>query len=451
MKLRTKIHLFTTLLMLLLLVVTNIGIYFFFEKLAYNTEYDQLKRHADELVETLNQLDEKEDPKPVLRTYMPLNGLVRVIGEDGKVKTSVEASLALKEVKVSRTNKSRYEVGEMNDSTFIILTVPAIWIDGSIVKIDMIQLLDDVERNMELLELILFAVTVVATIPILLSSIVLSRLILKPLEHLSEIMKKSASSGTYEKIGEAIDRKDELGEIGRTFNGMMDALETNYKKQEQFVSNASHELKTPLTVIESYAKLLVRRGFSNEQVAKEALEAIVSESSRMNEMMIQMLELAKNKERLFVRIESINLTALLKNTLNQMEHAYNRTFIFKGEREALITTDEKMLKQLLFIILDNARKYSDKQIVVQLEKEQEAFKVSIRDFGRGIPPEQLPYVFDRFYRVSEDRNRKTGGTGLGLSIAKELSEKLRIHIQVESTLGEGSCFSLVIPEALENR
>ena len=449
MKLSTKIHIFTTVLMLILLVLTNIGIYYLFERLAFNTEYEQLKDRGEKLVMTLSQLEVNTDPIPVLRAYMPIDGAVHVLDEKGNIKTSVEASIALKNAKVTEYPDTGYHVGEVDGTSFIGITISTIWVDGSVVKIELLQLLYGVDRNMQLLRLILIAVTLIATIPILMSSILLSRIILRPLGHLSETMKKSASSGTYEKIQEAIDRKDELGEIGRSFNGMMDALESNYKKQQQFVSNASHELKTPLTVIESYAKLLLRQGFSNEKVAKEALDAIVSESSRMNEMIVQMLELAKNREHRVLNVKYIDLIATLQNTLSQMSQAYNRHFELHGVKQAAIQSDEHMLRQLLFIILDNARKYSDDQIVVNVEQQSTGYKVAIRAFGRGIPTEQLPHLFDRFYRVSEDRNRKTGGTGLGLSIAKEVSDILQIDIKVESEVGVGTCFMLHVPAVLE--
>lgn len=450
MKLRTKIHIFTTLLMLILLILTNVGIYYLFERLAYNTEYLQLKNRGDELVMTLSQLKADTDPTPVLRTYMPLDGALRVLDSNGNIKTSVEATLALKNARATERHQMGYEIGEVDGAPFIVFTVSTIWIDGSVVEVEMLQMLQDVAKNMELLKLILIAVSAIATIPILLSSMLLSRLILKPLGHLSETMKKSAISGTYEKIQEATERKDELGEIGRSFNSMMDALESNYKKQQHFVSNASHELKTPLTVIESYAKLLLRRGFSNEQVAKEALDAIVSESSRMNEMIVQMLELAKNREHRVMNVRRIDVNVILQNTLSQMEQAYNRPFELHSVPEAFIQSDEQMLKQLLFIILDNARKYSEDRIIVHLERQANGYSIAVRDYGQGIPAEQIPHLFERFYRVSEDRNRKTGGTGLGLSIAKELSERLQIDIKVESEVGAGTCFELYVPTELED-
>ncbi|MCP1146142.1 sensor histidine kinase [Lysinibacillus endophyticus] len=439
MKLRTKIHLFTTLLMLLLLVIMNIGIYSLYEKITINTELKQLQSRGEELLATLSQMEQTIDPATVLRAYMPTNGAIRVLSSNGVEITAVEAPDAL-----DGLNLNLNEISSLIDSSTILIQLKAIWINGEVVDLQLIQKLDDVVQNQQLLKLVLVAVTVLIAIPILLSNMALTRIILKPLERLSIAMKKSGTSGTYEKL-EIVEGKDELAEIGRTFNTMMEALETNYKKQEQFVSNASHELKTPLTVIESYAKLLLRRGFSNEKVAQEALDAIVSESSRMNDMIVQMLELAKNKEHLSLTVENINLTKLLENTLEEMRQAYNRTFSLQCDEGLFIQSDEQKLKQLLFIILDNARKYSDENIDVQVVKENDSVKVDIQDYGVGIPQDQLPHLFDRFFRVHQDRSRKTGGTGLGLAIAKDLAEILQIQIEVESELNVGTCFTLQIP------
>ncbi|HWK22036.1 MAG TPA: HAMP domain-containing sensor histidine kinase [Ureibacillus sp.] len=446
MKLRTKIHLFTTLLMILLLIVMNAGVYMLYEQLSINTEYKQLKSRSEELLTALAQIDSTNDTSTVLRAYMPTNGAIQVVDNKGQKITSVAASLTLENTNIEIRGNEQYVKGEISGLPFIKIESPAIWIDGTVVRISLIQTLNDFATNQELLKLILIATTVLMTIPILLSNMALSRLILKPLERLNTAMKRSGSSGTYEKLEQANLGKDELAEIGRTFNGMMQALETNYKKQEQFVSNASHELKTPLTVIESYAKLLLRRGFTNEKVTKEALDAIVSESARMNEMIVQMLELAKNKEHLSLSIRLINIFQLVENTLVQMRQAYNRPFEISALDEVIyIESDEQKLKQILFILLDNARKYSDDKINVELAKYNSYITVSITDYGVGIPQDQLPHLFDRFFRVGEDRNRRTGGTGLGLAIAKELADVLNINIKVQSEIGESTCFTLFIP------
>ena len=428
MKLKTKIHLLTTLLMLVILVSTNMGIYLLYEKLAYNTEYKQLQSRGDELSTALSQLEAQTTIKQVIRAYMPSNGAVYVYDEDEKLELEIQAS------------------SRMPDVHYITVEMPAIWPDERVVHLKLVQPIEEVEKTLNLLKIILILVTLVAAIPIFLASLALSRLILQPLERLSTTMKKSAETGQYEKIELTRQGKDELTEISRTFNGMMEKLEQHYQKQQQFVSNASHELKTPITVIESYAKLLLRRGLKNEAVAMESLQAIANESTRMHEMVLQLLELAKNKEQLAIQWRQIELVQLLENLVLQMQQAFHRALLVEGPILSHVYSDEKLLKQLLFIFLDNARKYSEDDIRIHTRETNQYVWITIEDFGEGIPKKNIPHLFERFYRVGEDRNRKSGGTGLGLAIAKELADQLLITIEVKSTVGKGSSFTLCIPK-----
>lgn len=413
--------------MLVIIVATNSGIYLLYEKFAYDTEYNQLQSRANDLSSTLSQLNAQTNLQQVLRAYMPTDGSVYIYDGE-RLKTKVQATLEMQEVPA------------------ITYTMPAIWIDGTVVDITLQQSMEEVERTLDLLKVILVVVSVVATIPIFLASLVLGRLILLPLERLNETMRKSASTGKYEKIDTTEKGGDELININRTFNIMMEKLEQHYQKQQEFVSNASHELKTPITVIESYAKLLLRRGFDNREVAQESLQAIANESSRMHEMVLQLLELAKNKEQLDIHFEQLELAPFLNKVASQMEQAYHRTFRIDAQIPKFINSDEKILKQLLFILLDNARKYSEDEVRIQATETTNHVRITIQDFGIGIPVEHIPHLFERFYRVTEDRNRKTGGSGLGLAIAHELAQQLGIMIDVKSKLGEGSSFTLCIPK-----
>lgn len=427
MKLKTKIHLLTTLLMLVILVATNSGIYFLYEKFAYNTEYSQLHTRANDLSSTLSQLNAQTNLQQVLRAYMPAGGAIYVY--DGEnLKTKVQATL------------------DMPDVTSITYTMPTIWIDGTIVDITLQQSMEEVESTLDLLKAILIVVSIIATIPIFLASLALGRLILLPLERLNATMRKSALTGKYEKMDIPAKGGDELAKINRTFNMMMVKLEQHYQKQQEFVSNASHELKTPITVIESYAKLLLRRGLDNREVAQESLQAIANESSRMHEMVLQLLELAKNNEHMDIHIEQLELAPFLNKVAAQMQQAYHRNFIVDAEAPQFMDSDEKILKQLLFILLDNARKYSEDDVHISTAETTTHVRMTIQDFGVGIPAEHVPHLFERFYRITEDRNRKTGGSGLGLAIAHELAGQLGITIDVESTVGEGSSFTLCIPK-----
>ena len=412
--------------MLVILVVTNSGIYFLYEKIAYNTEYKQLQHRADELSAALSEQDVQVDM--VIRAYMPTDGAVRIYGKDHKLKKRIQATR------------------DMPDIDYMTFEMPAIWTDGTVVQMELMQPMGEIASTLSLLKVILVVVTFLAAMPIFLASLALGRLILQPLERLNKTMQKSKDTGKYEQIELAGKGKDELTEISRTFNGMMEKLEQHYQKQQQFVSNASHELKTPITVIESYAKLLLRRGFDNEAVAKESLQAIANESVRMHELVLQLLELAKNKEHMHIEWTHIELAVLIEKATTQMQQAFRRPFIVQGNVPAQIYSDEKMLKQLLFILLDNAQKYSEGEVWVHASEDEQYTFITIQDFGVGIPEEHVSQLFERFYRVGEDRNRKTGGTGLGLAIAKELADQLAITIEVESTVGTGSNFTLRVPK-----
>ena len=122
-----------------------------------------------------------------------------------------------------------------------------------------------------------------------------------------------------------------------------------------------------------------------------------------------------------VTSEKIDVFDLVETTLQSMRTAYNRKFLLKGEGPIYANTDIEQLRQLLFIILDNARKYSEKEIKTTISENEKGITISILDYGNGIPKKDLEHIFDRFYRVDEARNRKTGGTGLGMAIAKDIA------------------------------
>ena len=446
MKLKTKIHLFSTLLMLVILSLTNIGIYFLFGKMAYDTEYNQLHRQSQELTKSFSQMTEGVNPKTVIRAYMPPNGAIRVFDAAGNKKQAIETVGEIKNFNPKFNKDARYSIEKFEGAPVLSIRTPVIWTDGEVAELQMIQPLINVKQTLTTLSLILMGVTIVAMIPITISSIVLGRILTQPIEKLIETMAQSRKSGTYEKITLLSKGKDEMAEMAVTFNEMMDQLEQNYNQQEQFVSNASHELRTPLTVIESYARLLTRRGFDNRDVAEEAVGAILSESVRMKEMIEQLLQLARSHEQMSFKFVETDIYEQIERTLQPMRQAYARELIFEGNSPAMAITDGEKFRQLLFILLDNARKYSDDLIKTTLEESGDGFSISIIDYGNGIPEDALPHLFNRFYRVEEDRSRKTGGTGLGLAIAKELADGLGATLKVESIYGMGTTVRIFIPK-----
>ncbi len=446
MKLKTKIHLFSSILTLVILGMMNIGVYFIYERLAYDTEYKQLNNDIEDLISAISKMEEESDGATILRAYLPANGGIRVI-QSSETKLFVQSYEGIHLYEPFIRQEDVYSAGTFEGKPVMTISKPAIWANGEVMEIQMLKVLLDVEKSLSYLRLTLIGVTLVGLFFMTLFSYMLGNIITSPINRLINTMAKSKVSGNYEKFKLNPKRKDEIAQMGIAFNDMMEKLEENYKKQEQFVSDASHELKTPLTVIESYAKLLKRHGLRSEEIAKESIQTILKETDQMKEMVSQMLLLAKSNSQEAPLIEPVELVELVSSTIQTMRTAYGRSFKLEADHPMVVQTDNQKVRQLLFIILDNARKYSEKDILTRLEKKENGVLISIKDFGNGIPEEALPHIFERFYRVDQDRNRKTGGTGLGLSIAKEISRTLSIDLTIESKVGVGSTVYIFIPDS----
>ena len=446
MKLRNKINLYTAFLFALLLLLINITVYYSFNKLILDSELStanmEMKKVSENVGKSLGSIPEDT----LLRSYLPINGMIQIVTEDNKSFSAVtspgESNLS-KRKSVFYSNEVSKTI-EYQSNPYTFESMPIILQDGRIANLQLIKSMETATDNLSILRLVLFMVTLLALIPVLISSRFLSNLITKPVTSMIKTMTEIRQSGRFKTIKLEGKSKDELFQMGQTFNHMIELLEVNFEKQQQFASNASHELKTPLTIIESYASLLKRRGLKEPQLFSESIEAIHSEAIRMKEMTEQLLMLARNQEQWNIELDQVNLHELINQTVNAFKNAYNRDIklIEENETPLIIKTDEKKLKQLLFIFLDNARKYSDELISVAAGTEQDEVFIKIIDRGIGIQEDELSKVFDRFYRVDKARSRKQGGSGLGLSIAKEIADAIGVRLHLESKLGVGTTATL---------
>ncbi|MCL6570907.1 MAG: HAMP domain-containing protein [Bacillus sp. (in: Bacteria)] len=436
MKLRNKINLYTAVLFAALLILMNISVYITFSKLILDSELNtatkEVEKTTNDIGKSLGTIPEAE----LLRSYVPINGMIQFVTADNLAISTVTSPSEQNLIGRNAT----FNQGEVSKSivyqkrTYTFESMPIILLDGSVANLQVTKSIKTATDNLKILRLVLLLLTLLALIPVVVSSRVLSNLITSPVISMTKTMKEIRHSGLFKRLILEGKSKDELYQMGETFNHMIDLLETNYEKQKQFVANASHEFKTPLTIIESYASLLKRRGLSEPELFTESIEAIHSEAIRMKEMTEQLLMLAKHHEQWNIQKTPVNLGDFLNQTVKSFQNAYCREIEFQLENYPPITvvTDEKKLKQLLFILLDNARKYSDEAITVISGLEHEVAFIRVADKGIGIPRDEIPKVFDRFYRIDKARNRKKGGSGLGLSLAKEIADAIGVKIQLES-------------------
>jgi len=261
---------------------------------------------------------------------------------------------------------------------------------------------------------------------------------------------------TAQKIGERnlshrieVHSEDELGRLALTLNQMIARLEDAFRHQQQFTADASHELRTPLSVIQAEATLALGKQ-RREKEYREALETISQEASYMSSIIDKLLFLARSDiRREQYNFEEVNLRELvidLATSIEALAQEKGLEFEVGTVKDLVVRGDKDRLRQLLFNILENAIKYTKtgKVSISAVQKDKMAVVV-IADTGAGIPSQDLPHVFERFYRVDKTRSREEGGTGLGLAIAQEIAEAHGGKIEVESELNKGSTFSVTLP------
>lgn len=243
--------------------------------------------------------------------------------------------------------------------------------------------------------------------------------------------------------------KNELKELAQTFNEMMNRIEDYYNRQKQFVSDASHELRTPIAVIQGYTDMLDRWGKNDREVLQESIDAIKNEAENMKELIDKLLFLARHDKETFVlQKEEFSLTEILQEIAKETQiidssHQIN----FKIEKEETLYADKNRIKQAVRIFIDNALKYTPAggEITISLGKEGSYLAIGIKDTGTGMTKEELGHIFDRFYRSEQSRTKEKGGHGLGLAIAKIIIVGHGGKIRVKSKVGEGSEFTLLLP------
>ncbi|MBP1568578.1 MAG: hypothetical protein J6U36_08065, partial [Oscillospiraceae bacterium] len=243
----------------------------------------------------------------------------------------------------------------------------------------------------------------------------------------------------------------ELQGIESAINNLIDRMKQSYVQQARFVSDASHELRTPISVIQGYANMLDRWGKEDEKVLEESISAIKTESESMSKLVEQLLFLARGDNgKNQLTMEDIDLSAMMQELYDEylmVDPAHE--FILKNEGAPVIAYgDYAMIKQTARILTDNAVKYTPEgnEIYFSAYTDEKGVPVfEVQDTGIGIAPEDLPKVFERFYRADDARNRKTGGTGLGLSIAKWIVDRHGGHFDIKSYPDAGTRFSVFLP------
>lgn len=230
----------------------------------------------------------------------------------------------------------------------------------------------------------------------------------------------------------------------RRLHESFEQQEAAKQKLEQFVSDASHELKTPLTSMQGFTEVLLRSDLSNTEQVRQSIEQIHLQTQRMSKLTGHLLQLAHLDREEPLQLEAISLQDLIEDVYPVIETLTTHHHIQCVHRQPLILQmDVAKMQRVLLNFIQNAVRYSEEGTTITIRTSGNVLEVL--DEGDGISEEHIPYIFDRFYRTDEHRARATGGEGLGLAITKEIVLQHGGHIDVQSVLGEGSCFRVTLP------
>jgi heavy metal sensor kinase len=280
----------------------------------------------------------------------------------------------------------------------------------------------------------------------------IARRALKPVAKITQTAKDIGSGANLSQRIPVSEVKDEIGQLALTFNSMMDRLESSFTQMRQFSSDASHELRTPLTVLKGQSELALGK----ERKPKEYQEVISSnleEVQYMSKVLEDLFLLSKSDEnQIALDCESVDLKSLIEEVCKHAEiiaSEKNIKIVIAYLEGLQVYGDPVRLRQMVWNVVVNGIKYTQQggEVKISVRGKGDAVLIIIQDNGIGISDEDLPLVFNRFYRVDKARSRQEGGTGLGLSICKFIVGAHKGSINLKSKLGEGTKFKIALPKS----
>ena len=280
-----------------------------------------------------------------------------------------------------------------------------------------------------------------------LTGLFLARVVLKPLRQIIRIVQQITDGNLKARVM-IPDTKDEIKRLADTFNVMLDELDRSFTTQRQMVQDISHELRTPLTILKGEIEVALKKVRSTEEYTT-TLASSLEEINRINRIVENLLTLARfDSQQVPFRFERTSLPRVLTEIADEVRVLVEQKKIRAKVSllpEAWVMADEGHLRRAVLNLLDNAIKYTPEQGQVDLSMDVQGGNVCLRiaDTGMGIAQQDLPFIFDRFYRVDQARSSK--GFGLGLSLAKTIIEAHHGRIEVQSVVSQGTVFSIFLP------
>ena len=477
--LRFKLTLWYVLILGVLLISFSTFLYFTLSK--------SLRRDVDNKLRSLAEFIASESSSPLskfgfgnidqaLETSMnlkPIGKFIQVLDESGNIGRksdnlkNVQLPISLNTLKNASKGLITFETNRSIGNTPLrIITFPVVE-NSHVTKIVQIaSSLEEVEDALNTLFIILIITVPLALMVAILGGQFLAHKALKPVDNITQTARMITSQNLNQRINPPR-VKDEISRLIETFNEMITRLDQSFRQIKQFSSDASHELKTPLTILKGEVEVMLRKERTSQEY-QQTLKSNLEEINRMSQIVEDLLLLSRaDTGEIRVNREDINLTEILAEVVAQMDlMARSKKLHLSASnhhQEIHIFGDALRIRELFINLIENGIKYTEEggsiHITLQeeypppvrnqsdrLEGEREKFvRIIVSDTGIGIAKEDRERIFNRFFRVDKARSREQGGSGLGLSICKWIVEAHQGEIKVESELGKGSSFIVRLP------
>lgn len=387
--------------------------------------------------------------RPFIESANSANQMIRILDHAGQPLLTATEHLPVDWVEPQSAVRTSVGTHWRGDEHLLVVRSPirTAFFSGTV---EIVNNLEDSDKLSSMLLAVMLAGVLGAFLLSGLGGVFLSRKLLRPIRELTAAMNHIKRKGLQERVS-VPNGRDELGHLADVFNELMNELERAFHTQQQFVADASHELRTPISIIEGHISLLNRWGKNDPAILDESLQVSAQELARLKGIVNDLLELTKaeaamKSAEVYPTVVAETVRYTVKNfALLHPDFTFRCDTCSAEEAEADIKPHA--LEQILLILLDNAVKYSAarQEVVVRLEQDPGSLMIKVKDFGIGIPEADLPHVFRRFYRADKSRSREQGGTGLGLAIAERLMNVHGGRIELSSRRGEGTEVTLIFP------
>lgn len=309
--------------------------------------------------------------------------------------------------------------------------------------------LDQVYRAFRQTEWSIAIILLIAVAAVTLVSFGLAAQITTPINQLAKAMREIGSEGLHRRLRWK-GRRDEVGRLAENFDDLLARLEEAFARERQFISDASHELKTPLTSINANAQMLARWGDRDERIRQESLRTIIAESASLADMVNGMLTLAKADSGDAIPKEPLSLGGVAQEAVNATaQRAGDKGLELKLESDGespIIEGDASLARQMITNLIDNAIKFTERGgVTVRVRSANGEALVEVQDTGPGIDAQELPLIFDRFYRTDKSRTRDVPGTGLGLAIVRSIARVHNGRVEAERPESGGTLMRVRLP------